>query len=604
MEVDLRLYVGSVCTTKSFKTKSILHKTMKNMTLTALLLSVVVMGGGVIQDANAETNTNRLIDVLNTTAETNSAVALVNTILDGIENVLNDIISLVTGLGGGADALMASQNDTMTSFRSLSDIQKNLAYNQNEIQSKIGDMSTMLDDLETTLLAKMSELETNIEGVAALADRTAGLEAAINDLNTLVRNSQSDTERQISEFEQSLDTKLTSLEARLGGVSDDIIDVSGQLTAVNQTDFSGAQKGTAAQAITLYDYSTNVGEFDYNDPDATFDYNLKFECKETVYIHNLQATGQGKLTSPESGSGSIIVLDVYGAQITGNDAYLVAPNSFHPVSNTTASVIIPDIQLSDIVLMGDYPTIPAVKTPITLVAGDSFTIQTTVNNKQMSIAGPNYPATYLFYKAETVKLPDTYTLLTSKVKIDKDEVSGTDSAMFSTYPAFEKLLKKHDNKPLRDLAKQVEILEISIGWFSGVDDPGCTFTPIGDAVVDYPNRDNTLNVLTTIENIELSATVDCNGIGTRIADIDDIRIGGAITNHDVGTLTLSAGNQSIKLNLNDDLTFRLADDDVDFPLEFTDTLQITGTIVPETSPANMLIEIIYDTAAGNICTQQ
>ena len=540
---------------------------------------------------------------------------MINTILDGIENVLNDIISLVTGLGDGADALMVSQNDAMTSLGSLSDIQKNLTDNQNEIQSKIGDMSTMLDDLEMTLLAKMSELETNIEGVAALADRTAGLEAAVNDLGTLAQNSQSDIERQISAFEQFLDTRLASLEMRLGGVADDITSTSEQIVGdMAPVDFSGANRDTTKHMITLYDYSTNVGEFDYNEDDVNIDYNLKFECEETIYISDIQAIPQGNVTDVDNDGDDDVQLIPYYLSIISESYYIYLAPHINPFNETDDSkVVIPDIQLTDIVLLGEYRTIPTVQKPITLEAGDSFTIQTSMDN---NVIIDNVDSTYVFSSSATID-PDIKRLLDSKVRIDADKlnfaVDAVPSDVFvivtgdpptSAEEDLLRLMKRSDNQPLYNLAKQVDILEISIDWFSGVNDPKCTFTPIGDAVVEYPNQDNTLNVLTTIENIDVSATVNCNGIGTRIADIGDIRIGGAITNHDVGSLTLSAGNQSIRINLNDDLTFRLANEDVDFPLVFTDILQITGTIVPESSPSNVVIEIIYDTAAGNTCTQQ
>ena len=590
-----------------------------------------------ITDAYAQTtNTDRLMTVVDTTTDTNSLVSMINMILDGIASTLNDIASALTGLENDLHAVMESQDSMMTDLDSVTMAQDNLGASQMELQSKIGDLSMMIDNLEMTLMTKMSELEASIENATALADRATALENAIADLNKLIRDNQAKTDEKLSAFEQSLNIQLTSLETRLGVVTEDLDAVSEQVAeGPTRADISGAKSGDAKTTVTLYDYSINVDEFDYGDKEAKFTYNYRFECEETIYIDELKATGDitkgdidNSADTTEDYGLFVYLLGGTPATVTTTleEQYTIDKVAYYPVNDTTADVRIPDVQLTDIVLMGKNPTVPAVKAPITLEAGESFIIETTVNNALRAIDSSGTLDDFELFTdtPPATTTPPTTTpptpgsnlmdLLESKVKIDRDSVdlvpaatnTPVDKMFLAGLNVVERDLERLDNKRISDLAKRVNVLEISVGWFSGASDPKCTFTPVGEATIDYPNQDNVLNVFAPIENIAVNASVTCNGVGTIIEDASDIQIGGAITNHEVGTLTFTAGGESIKLvNPNEDTgIFELANSDIDFPLEFTDTLQITGTLVPETSPGSVIIQITYDTAAGNTCTQQ
>lgn len=600
---------------------------MKNKTLPALILSIAVLAGVMtsITDAYAQTtNTERLMTVVDTTGDTNSMVAMIQTMLADIQETLNGIVSSLTGLADGQDAIMDKQDALSASLVPLTTMQEGLGDDTAAIQSKIDSVSMMLDDLEMTLSEKISALETSMASMQAADTDDHDLEAAVNNLNQLIQRNQAATDDTLSALQQSLNERLTSIETQLGGVTENVAAVEQKVETQAATPVSAAKKGTAKTMLTLADYASNVDDNDYND-DAKIDYNLKFECEETVYINDIKAEVQG--TDADDDADTPVQLTVYHVLTT--EAADPAPEyrTFTQVNPTnpfalamhnkdTSSVKIPDIQLTDIVLVGEFRTVPAVQRPITLEASDSFTIATSLAN-DLGDADADANVMHIFYEstAET-RTADLKELLDLKIKIDEEKVDDTvptdaDGGIFIADPdadntsAIAAALKKADGTRIQDLAKKTEILEISVQWFSAVSDPKCTFTPIGEATVDYPNQDNTLNLFTTIENIAVSATVACNGVDTRIESIDDIRIGGSITNHEVGSLTLSAGGESIKINLTSDLTtFELDDEDADFPLKFSDTLQIDGVLVPESSPASLVIEIMYDTGAGNTCTQQ
>lgn len=597
--------------------------TMKNKVLPALILSIAVMAGVMtsITDAYAQTNTERLMTVADTTEDTNSMVATIMSMLEDIQDTLDGIVSALAGLASGQSTIMQSQDALSNSVDSIATSQGNLGAGQDALESKIGEVSMMVSSVEMALSEKIGALESSITELKMMdTGDDDNLEAAVIELNQLIQSSHTGTDDRIDALEQALSERLNAIETRLGGVTEDLTAVSEQVQTQVPIEASAAQKGTAKTTLTLADYASDIDRFVYNSDDE-IDHNLKFECEETVYIDSIVADPTDAV---DATAGS--QLSVYHAVTNSTDApigYTIdeanPPNPFNltqlPAGLSPKSTVnIPDIQLTSIVLVGEHRTVPPVPKPITLEAGDSFTIATSMANQL--VVTPTDPPTdveYVFYDHATES--DLRTLLDSKAKIDGDETDGNvGAALTAAGVVFASAdgdirsdLQKADNKRLSSLADNVEILDISVNWFSAVSDPKCTFTPIGEETVDYPNQDNKLNLFTTIENIEVNASVTCNGQDTRIESIDDVRIGGSISaeNTGVGFLTLTADNESIRINLNEDrASFTLADDDADFPLEFSDTLEISGVIVPDATPGSVVIEITYDTAAGNTCTQQ
>lgn len=616
---------------------------MKNKTLPALILSIAVMAGVMtsITDAYAQTtNTDRLMTVVETTGDTNSMVAMLNAMLEEIKGTLNNIVSALTGLSEGQEAIMDKQDAISASIAPLTSMQQDLGADAAEIQSKIGDVSDMLSGLESRLMAEIHALETSIADMQTADTGDDELEAAVNNLNMLIRNSQAATDERLAALEQAVSERLTSIETQLGGVTEDITEVSEKVDTQAQAEFTGGYQKTVTRDITLFDYLSNFDDYNYNE-DVAIDHNLRFSCEETVYVSSVKVDTIGDMVEVSGVRSQMI--ELVHADVDDEDdpmQYALAPvNKFHPFNTTgltKSDVTVSGVGIVSVkpILNGDKNTQhnPYTFSPkqLELQPDSSFTIETAMANK----VGGTDSAEYVFYQSpDATAYPsglDLATLLDTRARVNSSDIGeaaatavATDlealSNMFvvlgadvadSAADTLELRLenkKKMDKKPLRTLA-DVDLLKVTVEVSSAVSDPKCTFTPIGEAEADYPNMNQKVNVFTTIENIEVNATVTCNGQDTRIESVDDIRVGGDIStdNTSVGTLTLSAGGESIKIDLDTDAqTFNLpADSDVDFPLEFTDTLEITGVIVPGSTPASIIIELTYDTAAGNTCTQQ
>lgn len=619
---------------------------MKNKTLPALILSIAVMAGVMtsITDAYAQTtNTERLMTVVETTGDTNSMVAMLNAMLEEIKGTLNNIVSALTGLSEGQEAIMDKQDAISASIAPLTSMQQDLGADAAEIQSKIGDVSDMLSGLESRLMAEIHALETSIADMQTADTGDDELEAAVNNLNMLIRNSQAATDERLAALEQAVSERLTSIETQLGGVTEDITEVSEKVDTQAQAEFTGGYQKTVTRDISFFDYLSNFDDYNYNE-DVAIDHNLRFSCEETVYVSSVKVDTLGDMVGDATARQQIIGL--VHADVDDEDdpmQYALDPvNIRHPFNTTGLTKS--DVTVSGVGIVSVKPILDGEKNaqhnPYTfspkqleLQPGSSFTIETSMANDVPSSADPATPHTeYVFYQSSGTYPDgtDLATLLDSRARVNSSDIGSTATITADGLAAVDNMFvvlgdvttadsdemtlhdrltskKKTDKKPLRTLA-DVDLLKVTVEVSSAVSDPKCTFTPIGEAEADYPNMNQKVNVFTTIENIEVNATVTCNGQDTRIESVDDIRVGGDISadNTSVGTLTLSAGGESIKIELDTDAqTFNLpADSDVDFPLEFTDTLEITGVIVPGSTPASIIIELTYDTAAGNTCTQQ
>ena len=162
---------------------------MERKAIHALLLSLAVITGAmtITTDAYAQTNTDRLITVVENTNNASSMLdAILAAINDGVEDILAAIGSLTTSVN---DGLAAIHNDLATVDSDLQTIHEDLEDVHGDLMNVDSDLVTIHEDLENVhgdLMTVDSDLKTIDGDLKTIHDDLTAMDADIESLTRSV----------------------------------------------------------------------------------------------------------------------------------------------------------------------------------------------------------------------------------------------------------------------------------------------------------------------------------------------------------------------------------------------------------------------------------
>ena len=310
---------------------------MERKAFHALLLSGIVAAGAVtIGDVYAQTNTDRLIAVVdNTDGLPGMLDALMTAISDGVASILAAITGLETHVD---DGLQAIDNDLMAIDADLQSIHGDLTNVDADLQAVHGDLSAIDADL-----VNIHEDLTNVD--ADLVTIHDDLTTVHDDLTTMDGDIESLTQS-VNEMGQAA-SAITGLvnantatqegvnanSAAINELKDLVMGVSEAVGAVQETVEAEPEEGTVTTGTELFSddnkFSVLVSAFGQNKPsDSSYTTTLTFSCEEHVFLNTAKvADATVPFTGTTDPTQSSIVITADGLSVYNNDFRLVASDT-------------------------------------------------------------------------------------------------------------------------------------------------------------------------------------------------------------------------------------------------------------------------------------
>ena len=594
---------------------------MKAKLIPALLLSFVMVSGAVtINDAYAQTNTERLATVDETTMDTNNMIAALNT---AITNTTTSIMDMLSEMMSSMDALSASVAGVSTTVDDVSTTVESIDSKVDGLANNMASSSGAVTDVVNAVSALSSDVADINEHVHEYAENSADITNAVNDINTEVSNiaasldastsglsglpasvaSIQDTVSDIASnnqdaeitlrlnaLEESLNTRLGSLESNMAQISDalnivqDAVQpVVAPLPEVVETEISGV--------IYTANYAGAVAA---EPTDKIYNYDFTLECLSGAFVTGIEVETKNARTEMQNKRKALdkVIDDMNADEVlkktammlreytTWDSGILTVTNPFNTVDHHST------IHVDGRVLIDtQFPTgmdNVLYDRPIEfnfqeLSAGDALNIRTELD------ASPLQSNINVKSGEEIVPNPKAHIFDFDKLTDDNPDVVN-----FWSIPLFE-----------------VKVTLLSVG------DPSCSLSlpeVVGDRFTDRNNR-IILNAPTEGPEEALlkdfSVMVDCNDLPTRIQQNSDITfdfVGNVPSVFDsVNTLNLMAGGNNVEYRIDSKgmLTPESKPDSDTLPIKWDSGLLVVSGSIPTDGA---LIQIYYDTVAGNSCT--
>ncbi len=600
---------------------------MKAKLIPALLLSFVMVSGAVtINDAYAQTNTERLATVDETTMDTNNMIAALNT---AITNMTTSIMDMLSEMMSSMDALSASVAGVSTTVDDVSTTVESIDSKVDGLANNMASSSGAVTDVANAVSALSSDVADINEHVHEYAENSADITNAVNDINTEVGNiaaslaastsglsglpasvasiqdtvsdiasSNQDAEitLRLNALEESLNTRLGSLESNMAQISDalnivqDAVQpVVAPLPEVEETKISGF--------IYTADYAGAVAA---KPDDNIYNYDFTLECLSGAFVTGIEVkttNAREEMRDNRKDLNDVINDDdadqvlqqtanrlYYNHMTMWDDGPLTVTNPFDTDSHHSKIYADGRVLIDTRFLIGDDKPV-IYNQPIKfnfqeLSAGDALNIRTELDASPLqSDIKVNAPP------------PD------NENKIDQGDVYIFD---------FEKLT---DDNPDVVNFWSIPLFKVTVTLLSA-GDPSCSLSlpeVVGDRFTD---RDNTILLNAPTEGPEeallkdFSVMVDCNDMPTRIQQNSDITFDFIGTVGDVfdsvNTLNLMAGGKNVEYNINSEKTLTPTTNSDTLPIKWDSGMLVVSGSIPTDGA---LIEITYDTVAGNSCTQ-
>ncbi len=547
---------------------------MKVKTFHALLLSAVMIAGAVtINDAFAQTNTERLATVVDTTSDTNSKVAQ-------LTEIWNNFGSQFTPI---TDALNMVAAEITTISGEISDLSDDVM----ATSAKVDTLEDKLDNYAATRASDSAELKEQIESLSeALPDiqnkiSTLAGDASVGDLADKV---------------DSITTQLNEFSSTLATIQTEVESIQGELGLVKET--AQTVVGSAPEQLSNHELEQEVKLAWYAhrlaEPPTDHKYTTEyhFTCESDVFIGTVSSTINGG-TAGDLATGTNGITFKYNGTGTGslpstnavqNPVYA---NTISDAHEADATLFVSGNVLFDSMFTGTGATPPVIYNDehdfelMELKAGELLTFESTT---QARGTNADVNATALYWYADTaLNTANATSVSTSdgtRLAINDANTIGATKAQLGA----------------------ATVYSVTVNYHSEAADPKCKITLADVAPLD--NVDQILfispdisgtGVLTTYE-----AEVDC--------DLNAVRITGVTAD-----LTGADGFNNyvnMKLTVDDDtkaeFTFAnntsMLNEKYSYPIEFEATnLKVEGDALVG---SGLVIQFTYDTVTGGECTPQ
>ncbi len=547
---------------------------MKVKTFHALLLSAVMIAGAVtINDAFAQTNTERLATVVDTTSDTNSKVAQ-------LTEIWNNFGSQFTPI---TDALNMVAAEITTISGEISDLSDDVM----ATSAKVDTLEDKLDNYAATRASDSAELKEQIE---SLSDALPDIQ---NKISTLAGDA---SVGDLADKVDSITTQLNEFSSTLATIQTEVESIQGELGLVKET--AQTVVGSAPEQLTNHELEQEVKLAWYahrlTEPptDNTYTTEYHFTCESDVFIGTVTstidggtednlATGTNGITFKYNGTGAgsltstnAVQNPVYANTIADNEAdatlhvdgNVLFDSMFTGITGTTPPVIYNadhDFELME------------------LKAGELLTFESVTEARG---ANAVVNATALYRYANTALNTANATGVTppggALAPINDDNTIGATKAQLGA----------------------ATVYSVTVNYHSEAADPKCRITPADIAPLD--NVDQILFISPDISGTgvltQYEAQMDCDLNAVRITDVTADLTGADGFNNYV----------NMKLTVGDDTKaeFTFADntsmlnEKYSYPIEFEATnLKVEGDALVG---SGLVIQFTYDTVMGGECTSQ
>ena len=551
---------------------------MKVKTFHALLLSAVMIAGAVtINDAFAQTNTERLATVVDTTSDTNSKVAQ-------LTEIWNNFGSQFTPI---TDALNMVAAEITTISGEISDLSDDVM----ATSAKVDTLEDKLDNYAATRASDSAELKEQIESLSeALPDiqnkiSTLAGDASVGDLADKV---------------DSITTQLNEFSSTLATIQTEVESIQGELGLVKET--AQTVVGSAPEQLTNHELEQEVKLAWYAHrlseapADSKYETEYHFTCESDVFIGEVSSDiGEGNEEAADTNTSG-----------TNGIAIKYTSTETATLGNTTDATV-------DNPVYRNFAT-NTDESDATLFVGGNILF----NSKFTGTTGTTPPVVYnAAHDFELMELK-AGKLLTFK---SATEAAGTDPVINALYryanttlnnanatgiasggAALEDLVDTSIGYATKAQLGAATVYTVTVNYHSEAADPKCKITPADVAPLD--NVDQILFISPDISGTgvltQYEAEVDCDLNAVRITDVTADLTGADGFNNYV----------NMKLTVDDDtkaeFTFAnntsILNEKYSYPIEFEATnLKVEGDALVG---SGLVVQFTYDTVTGGECTSQ
>lgn len=579
---------------------------MKDKTFHALLLSIVMVAGAMtINDAYAQTNTERLITVVDTTADTNTKVSnLVNLwsdfdsnftpILSVIDDISDELSMVSDKVSGVSSDVMAVDSKIDTLESKFDQFVATDAENTREAQTNYDSIADMLPDIQSTVDTIVDDADTSFD---TISDKLDALQAQIGTFTSSISTLQED----VSEIQTELGLVQESVSDRIGPAPTNLHsgDVTGKVLLSWYT-----------QGVTKIPTGGGDGDVDVVDGDSGYyTADFRFACESDVFIQKITTTLNDRETAKLS--------------YTDDDGNTKTQNIANPIYDRRDTVRIgtADATLHDVSLTADGQTLFDSYFNAGGTALITYNRDITHANVMELKAGEKIEFKSSVYDPNTDAIHDSKTTSPTETNdwgpLELIVNATKNSATAGYFPAGDTALAFNGITPANDTSADpansiatkaqlasVEAYQVKVEYFSAVEDAECVITPGRTAAISETDQVTFVTVNDREGDTGLvqdyTERLGCDLNPARITDIVGYLTGADGLNNFV-TMELKVGKDT-KAEFTFVNNTSVLKDESSLPFTFSGTdLVISGKLVDNSS---ILVQVHYDSAITDGCSQQ
>ena len=571
---------------------------MKGKTFYALLLSLVMVAGAMtINDAFAQTNTERLITVIGTTDDTNQKVTQLESLWENFGSMFTPITDALDELAGDV-AMISSDVD--------------------ELSGDVMGISASVDNLE----AKLAELESTSEmNEQYHADHVAALSEGLPSLQEKIDTVSQDINiDQIINKIDAISTQVNSFSDELSTLQGDVESIQEELGLVKQTAVvttgtppSDLNKATESADVMLSWYTRGLTEVP---DDNMYKAMYYFSCESDVFVGKVSSTIGKEVVELVSNTNTVTTDNKMMVKYNPDNTKAEVPNPIYTRLNPGATTDT-DLRQFDAGSTDHlFRTTLSVNDETLFNTHFTGTIGTTPPVEYDNVADfelmelkTGQKLTFISTSMDPHPHTDDVRPLTAYVETKMNTANATEITLGDA-----NTIGDEDLTPLTPTVEGIPnavtkaqlgagvVYSVDVEYYSESDDAKCMITP-GETMLNKVDQSLSFGIAPSDNNLISSymATVACDLNRVKITDV-------------VAELTADPG-----FNVHVNMDFKIGDDtkakftfdennkavleDPDsLPIDFAGThLTVSGNIV---SGASAIVQITYDTVMGGECTAQ
>ena len=582
---------------------------MKAKLIPALILSFAMVAGAVtINDAYAQTNTERLMTVddnvntlIETTSGTNDMITALNSAIDSMSSSIMEMLMSISNAISGVDANVSTVNENVNSL--AGDV-SSVADSVSGVSSDVSALNTKVDSIASGLSITLSNVASTdglehiheaIDGQSDVLDDISESMISVNDVSNVVNDANVANSAELARIADGvasnaaklnqLETILNNMQVEADRVAEEVI----MMEAVPDP-ITNLYSDELSYTVKLRNFGDPAaGKLaQKNDEISTYEATFAFTCDENVFLNEATTNvkpNDMKFTGLDQGSGNGDKASLYVGNAALYESAIAKDINNHPVSLDRDSY--------------DFGS-------MTLEAGDTleFTAKTTRDH------------TDYIDKYVDASIGGNITW----IRTSNDDTVNAPNNFQKEYPDFG--IVKHDNGTIiktngkteftleRSTFGNTKFFDIGISWFSGSNEPNCRLMQAGDFADLVKTETGILNVMIDGDDDDLiypfDTKLNCNSAPTMINSIRT-EVPGGITLPQYSTLALSTG-ESDEDDYKTYATFRflsngtlvLNNGNLPFTFGGEGELNIEGRLAQK---SNMLVVIDYTTSEVNSCSK-